>query len=171
MKFLEKDLEEIIFEQLQTMDGRLDLDSRGLIVGDPTKCYRQCKIGNYGVADIVTYNKPHFIIPNDKGWHDSPFLITVYELKKDNIGISAFLQALRYCKGIQSYLEKHRDSNIRFGYKIVLIGYNLSESDFVYLEGFLDSEYFTLDVYTYKYSINGLKFLKREGYNLINEGF
>ena len=50
MKFLEKDLEEIIFET-----SNKELNERGLFVYG--KKYRQLRIGNYGVADLVVVDR------------------------------------------------------------------------------------------------------------------
>jgi len=50
MKFLEKDLEEIIFNA-----DMKDLPEKGLHFTGVIK--RQLRIGNYGVADLVTFTK------------------------------------------------------------------------------------------------------------------
>ena len=48
MNFLEKDLEEIIFNQLQDKT-RSELINRGLVHSRPTKVFRQKRIGKYGI--------------------------------------------------------------------------------------------------------------------------
>jgi hypothetical protein len=50
MKFLEKDLEEIIFNSC-----KIKLCNRGLTL--PEKIKRQVRIGNYGVADLIGFEK------------------------------------------------------------------------------------------------------------------
>lgn len=154
MKFLEKDLEQIIFETSER-----DLDERGIYV--PGKRLRQLNIGNYGVADMVTFQRHHY---------NKELVITVYELKKDTVGIDAFLQAMRYCKGISHYLE-HRDFKLfgyRVTYNIVLIGSGLEMgSSFIYLQDF----YKNLEVFTYKYDFDGISFNQEENYHLIKSGF
>lgn len=160
MNFLEKDLEEIIY-----YSDRELLDSRGLYVTGIAK--RQLKIGNYGVADMVTFTR--FTEPNN-------FLeITVYELKKEKVGISAFLQAVNYIRGIHRYLETRNFKNdVQF--RIVLIGNKVdTNSSFVYLENILplcnmDASSF-LSIYSYSYEIDGIKFKLEYGYKLSNEGF
>ena len=92
MKFLEKDLEDIIWES-----DNIKLRKRGLSINGIKK--RQLKIGNYGIADLVTCYKSI----ND---FNNGLIVTVYELKKEKAGISAFLQALRYCKGIKLIYRK-----------------------------------------------------------------
>jgi len=163
MEFLEKDLEEIIF----TSD-RGALYQAGLYVSG--KMYRQLRIGEYGIADLVTFDRErHF--NKDKHYQHS-ITITVYELKKDKINISAFLQALGYVKGIQRYLQI-RNFNHTISFKIVLIGKRLSnDSTFSYLPDFMNNnELLTLENYTYYLDIGGLSFLNECGYQQRNEGF
>ena len=62
MKFLEKDLEDIIFEA-----PREELAKRGLHIEG--KMYRQLRIGNYGIADLVTIQRP-IMIPDGKNYYD-----------------------------------------------------------------------------------------------------
>jgi len=169
MDFLEKDLETIIWES----DKEKLLD-RGLLGVYGTRLYRQLKIGNYGVSDLISVERSN-IFEHD----NSHLIITIFELKKDKIGISAFLQAIRYCKGIKQYLEKRRIFNFKLN--ITLIGKETdSNGDFIYLTdlfendssntlsfGFIDSIRF----YNYKYGIDGLLFDEQRDYKLIDEGF
>ena len=86
MKFLEKELEQIIWES-----DKAQLENRGLSLYGTL--YRQKPIGNYGIADIIQVEKAYS--------KNKPYLIIdVLELKQEKIGISAFLQAVRYAKGI-----------------------------------------------------------------------
>ena len=57
MKFLEKDLEQIIFES-----GRDSLRERGLSISG--KLLRQLRIGNYGIADLVEFVRPQYELPD-----------------------------------------------------------------------------------------------------------
>ena len=171
MKFLEKDLEQIIFENIQTKDGCELLSKKGLDVSEPTKCYKQLRIGNYGVADLITIRKPVLKIYKDCSFHSS-FHVCVYEFKKDKISMSAFLQAIRYAKGVKQYL-KHRgfdESDILLS--VTLIGKEIDRtSDFIYLPEFIKSEYLNLKFYTYDYELGGLYFYEHKNYSLIHEGF
>ena len=163
MKFLEMDLEEIIFNA----DKEL-LAERGLRVYGTL--YRQLRIGNYGIADLVTINRPRYI--EHMQAHVDPWFITVYELKKDKAGMSAFLQAVGYAKGIKRYLESRGIKEIEI--KIVLIGSRVDEkSTLVYLPTLIQETGYGafLEFYTYRYELNGIFFKDAYGYKLANEGF
>jgi len=158
MKFLEKDLEEI----LHTSD-REELKSRGLNING--KLLRQVKIGAYGVADLIGVSRDTHIYNGQvsRQW----LSVTIYELKKDKIGISAFLQALNYLRGIDSYLGKR--GNLDYDLNIVLIGSKIdNNSSFIYLPDYLTDGF--LSNYTYSYDVDGLSFKEHYGYKLMNEG-
>lgn len=167
MDFLEKDLEEIIFNA-----NTETLQERGLEVCG--KRFRQLKIGNYGIADMVTFERIHSF----KG--GSFIMCTVYELKKDKIGISAFLQAVNYVQGIKTYFKK-RNKRICVTFKIVLVGRTIDTSgSMCFLPNlFYRDAYYCpdngiisdIEFYTYKYSIDGIEFLPECDYNLTNTGF
>lgn len=164
MKFLEKDLETIIYES-----GRDLLEERGLLIEG--KLLRQVKIGNYGIADLISVTKPTY------DWHKwkreifIPGYITIFELKKENIGISALLQSIGYAKGIQSYLQR-RNKDYLFRINICLIGKEIDKSgNFIYLPDLINNEYFTLEYLTYEFRLDGLHFINQNGYILNNEGF
>jgi len=165
MKFLEQDLENIIFN---TDNDKLW--DRGLHISG--KKFRQFRIGNYGIADLITVEKE---IPP---FGDSYLNITIYELKKENIDISAYLQAIRYAKGIQHYLKKR--NFYKFNLYINLVGsvINLG-SDIIYLNSLLPGEDIYdansslryISSYTYSYDFDGLSFERHDGYQLRNNGF
>lgn len=162
MKFLEKDLEQIIWES-----DNLKLQEKGLrILG---KKIRQLKIGNYGIADIVSVRKYY-----EDNSINPILLITILELKKDSISISAFLQAIRYAKGIQRYLDE-RDFRHAYEIEICLCGKKIDPfSDLVYLPDLIYSNKFSLGgvfLYTYDYTLDGIEFKEHFGYRLVNEGF
>jgi len=165
MNFLEKDLEEIIYGA----DREL-LDKKGLRIEG--KLFRQLRIGNYGVADLVSVRR---ISPDTI--RSGELLITVYGLKKDKIGTSAFLQAVGCAKGIDRYLSKR---GIFSTIQIVLIGNEIDlNSTLCYLPDLLDTpgHLFPLCTspflvnYTYSYGINGIEFHVEERHELTNEGF
>jgi len=165
MDFLEKDLEEIIYTS-----SREQLEKKGLYITG--KLYRQLRIGNYGIADLVSMDRSKH--PALKKI-DPILTITIYELKKDNIGISAFLQAIGYMKGIKRYLEK-RNFSFDVEFEIVLIGNKLdTRSTFSYLSDLIPCNfYFATDFlrcYTYSYSIDGIEFNYEDDYKLKDEGF
>lgn len=172
MEFLEKDLESIIWES-----DKKRLEEKGLKINGVLK--RQIRIGNYGVADLVSFRREVFWDYDTPKPLCIPFMnITVYELKKEKIGISAFLQALNYCKGIKTYLE-NRKPYFRFNFKIVLVGRSVDTSgSFIFLEDMIYNDDYkpteslvSIDFYSYKYGIDGLEFRSECGYNLSNKGF
>lgn len=161
MKFLEKDLEQIIWES-----DNQKLQERGLEING--KKFRQLRIGNYGIADLVTFTKPNYLPQCE--YHEGYFedgIITIYELKKDNISVSSFLQLLGYAKGIKTYLEKKKLSH-RYNIEMILIGKEIDlNSTFCYLPNFLPN----LTIYSYHYDLNGISFKDEGYYNLTETGF
>ena len=172
MKFLEKDLEQIIYEADKDV-----LEKRGLYING--KMFKQLRIGNYGIADLVTVVRDYNYIYNDSGKDFiRPYLIiNVYELKKDKIGISAFLQAVRYVKGIKRYLSKRNFYN--YDFHITLIGSDLDTSgSFCFLSDLINSysecpqtSITGIRFKTYSFELEGLKFKNESSYSLIEEGF
>lgn len=155
MNFLEKNLEQIIFE---TPNDKLE--NRGLSINGLKK--RQQQIGNYGISDLITVERDRV---SDK------LNITVYELKKDEINTGTFLQGIRYCKGISNYLSKHKEW-ISFEIHLTLIGSSIDKrSDFIYLPDILNTRYFNFRCYTYQYDFDGITFKRHTNYCLTNEGF
>lgn len=158
MTFLEKDLEQIIFE---TPNSKLK--EKGLLIQGEKK--RQLRIGGYGISDIVTFSrhrKPMTIFDDVQ-----PYLfVNVFELKQNKIDANAMMQAFRYCKGIERYIHS-RNKHFDISYGVTLIGKEISLGDFCYLPCFMGN----LHVYTYKYTIDGMTFKKEVGYKLTNEGF
>lgn len=161
MNFFEKDLENIIWES-----DNEKLINKGLFISG--KKLKQLKIGNYGIADLITVKKLY-----ENGF---PYLdITVFELKKDKAGISAFLQAVRYCKGISSFLFKRKNA-LRFKLNIVICGKTIdADSDYIYITDLFKSDDLgvinTVTNYSYDYTIDGIEFTERFGYELTYEGF
>lgn len=156
MKFLEKDLEQIIFET----ENKL-LQVRGLDIYG--KKIRQVNIGNYGIADLVTLSK---------NIYDKEVTITIYELKKDQIGVNALFQAIRYTRGIQRFFQERDFNYYRVGYimkfEIILVG---SELDFNSSFAYVPEIFENVRLFTYSYDFDGIYFSQKSGYKLINEGF
>lgn len=165
MKFLEKDLEDIIWES-----NNEKLEKKGFSIKG--KKIRQLRIGNYGISDIITVEKQY-----NKYCLEPFLLITVFELKKEKAGISAFLQALRYCKGIKTYLEIKKP-NINFNFKIVLCAKEIdTNSDYIFLCDFIKehhvkySSLISIENYSYVFDLDGIIFKKESNYDLTNNGF
>jgi len=162
MNFLEKDLEEVIF----TAD-KFVLDCRGL----PThgRMVRQLNLGRYGKLDLLTVSRNISLF-------EKYLTFTIYELKKDVIGISAFLQAISYAKGIQEFMETKKPKTA-FNIEICLIGKTLDKTgSFCYLPDLLSySEPFhvqgqitNVTFYTYHFDIDGFSFKNENGYYISN---
>ena len=77
MKFLEKDLEQIIYESSNKLLREKGLNIRG-------KKYRQLRIGNYGIADIISVRR-----------YEDCLYINIYELKKSKNTAYLFHQLLK----------------------------------------------------------------------------
>jgi len=149
MNFLEKNLEDIVFET----DNDL-LHSRGLYVFGNKK--RQVRIGNYGIADIISWYRL-----------EGRLFINVLELKKDKISIDTFLQAIGYVQGIKQYLIR-RGFTHDVSFKIKLIGKEIDTSNtFCYLPDIYPS----IELITYSYDFDGISFRNKQGFSLVNEGF
>lgn len=167
MKFLECDLEEIIYKS-----NKDDLSDRGLTVLG--KLLRQVRIGNYGVADLIEINRPYIEYPFELGIKH-PLKITIYELKKDKIGVSAFLQSLNYARGVQRYLEL-RGYDDNYIIEIVLIGKTVdTNGSLCFIPDIFSSQDYqyanNVSFYTYDYKFDGIQFNEESGYNLKHEGF
>ena len=162
MDFLEKDLEQIIFET-----DNETLFKKGLCIDGVKK--RQLRIGEYGIADVVT-----FIRAND--FNGKHLIINVLELKQKQINVGTLLQAIRYVKGIDRYLQK-RDVTFEYKFEITLVAKTIElNSSLVYLFDYFNcgldvTEKLNISAYTYSIDINGLQFKKIEEYSLTKEGF
>ena len=159
MEFLEKNLEDIIFETSSD-----DLKERGLYVRG--KRYRQLRIGNYGIADMVTIDKDYL---EDTHYPIPVINITVFEFKKNLIDTDTLTQASRYVKGIQRYFDLHEKFlNDIVNFRIVLVGKTISKgNDFTFLSDYVEN----LGVFTYDYNFDGINFEKHSGWFLTKEGF
>lgn len=171
MDFLEKDLEQIIFESSTDK-----LHERGLFIYGNRR--RQVRIGNYGVSDMITHERPYF---NAHLGYVVKGTFTIYEFKKDVVNISAFLQAVRYLKGLRNYLDKRGKDHL-YNYRIKLVGKSIDlNSSFSYLTDIISQDLsdlhidaesgFSLDVFTYSYDIDGVQFTNEYGYKLKDEVF
>jgi hypothetical protein len=162
MKFLEKDLENIIWESDNDSLPRKGLEIYG------EKKIRQKRIGNYGISDIISYSRPVYLKNHGKGGYElQKGTINIFELKKDKISVSSFMHVLGYAKGVETYLEQ-REKDDLYEIKMTLIGREIdADSAVTYLTDFVDS----LEIYNYKYGIDGLEFKFIYNYNLVNKGF
>lgn len=160
MDFLEKNLEDIIYENALTEEGRRKLEKRGLPIKGMV--FRQLYLGNYGRLDLLTiHNKSYANYPD-------ALIFDVYELKQGIVNIDTLLQAGRYVKGITRILVKN-DHNLNqrdLAFRIHLIGSEVDlNGDFALLCDSLRD----VNLYTYSYNIDGIYFTKQYGYQKTNE--
>jgi len=175
MNFLEKDLEDIIFDNAQTLEGIYQLKERGLpITGIP---YRQVNFGSYGIADLITVTtkkeidgdgtRNDFVMGYQSVLVANVMEFTIYELKKDEVNVGTLKQALNYAKAIKLAFSDSDISLSRYpNIKIVLIGNTVEKSSsFVYMPDFFNN----LSIYTYEYAINGIAFKEHSEYRQTKE--
>jgi hypothetical protein len=156
MDFLEKDLEDMLFNAPQEA-----IRERGLSQHYFDHIFRQYNLGCYGIADLITIE---YHDNTDKKNFD--FSLTIYELKKDQINLDTFNQALRYLKGVKVILDRLNITN--YHSTIILIGKNIdtsSNSSFAYLPMVKDPRVL---LYTYKYDFDGLKLIRHKKHGLPN---
>lgn len=147
MEFIEKDLEEIIYEACKCEEGRNHLFERGISISGTL--LRQLDLGSYGRADLVSM---FFDGPGNRYMN-----VNVIELKRGIVDSNALSQACRYLTGLKRYFSsKDKFSDITIDYKITLIGKDVNRQDdfvFIYNEC---SEF--CEIYKYKYEIDGIHF-------------
>jgi len=149
MDFLEKDLEDIIFNTPIEKLGE-----RGLYLATPSIRKRQVYLGNYGICDIIFVQR-----------REDHLFIQLFELKKGLLNFDAFKQALGYARGIQVYLKSRK---IKSHVQINLIGKELCKNDaLTYLPNVVQN----VMIYTYNYGFDGIFFNNEYDYSLIDSGF
>lgn len=158
MKFLEKDLETIIYENKNRLGTKgLNLDFHPCTT---TKLLRQVRLGCYGVADLVhleVFNREKDPNRTKAPQKKRVVLVTVIECKLNVIDINAYAQAKRYITAIKQYVKQHRLHNTQVLYRSILIGNEVcTKGDFA----FVHSNDTTCDIYTYRYGFNGIEFTR-----------
>jgi len=159
MNILEKELEDLVFETLQS--GKVDLlVKRGLRnIGKFSVISRQLALGDYGRLDMVGFNYD----THNQTIGRKRLEVGIFELKKGEINFETLKQAMRYCKGIQHYLDDTMPI-FDIDFTITLIGTSICKSDFVYLADYMDM----LTIYTTKLDLEkGITFQKESHYKII----
>lgn len=157
MDFLEKDLEDIIYEAAQTKEGRNFLLNKGLPIQSTGKMYRQVHLGDYGVADLIDISIESIVRETNK----MRFLyIEVIELKKGIIDLKALGQSCRYLTGVKDMANSILNYNAfnECYFHISLIGSEIDYSDngsFLFLYNEIEN---FADIFTYNYKIDGIHF-------------
>lgn len=159
MDFLEKDLEDLIYQT--PIDNLKERGYRreSLL----THVIRQPNLGHYGKPDLVEFGWHWF---SDPGMHRA--FIRIVELKKGAIGLKACVQGARYRVGLMHWIREMKpfiedDSSI----EVLMIGRELDLSDNVFLMAELEH----FEFMTYSYDIDGLRFKKVYPGNYINTSF
>ncbi len=139
MDFLEKDLEELLFST-----PKETIRERGMHSFMYDQIFRQVNLGVYGILDLVTIER-----------YSAIMIIKVYELKNKKLNPSAFWQTVRYIKAIKHILSKINLRNHIIEIKGIMVGREIDLSgDFC----FLPTIHSDVEMYTYKYDLNGLYF-------------
>lgn len=168
MDFLEQNLEDIVFNTPANK-----IISRGFTSYlNDAHTYRQLRLGNYGVCDIVQFSRSCEHLEECPGYYYTQHVIDVHviELKKGDIDIDALIQAVRYCKGVLEYIEDVRGLECKVQFSVSLVGSKINTSDFVYMSELLQEDNFCLNFFTYKYDFDGISFKSDGGYRLTNSG-
>jgi hypothetical protein len=161
MKFSEKNLEDIIFDTPSPFLRERGLDIQGIKL-------RQVRLGNYGVADLISIGKVYLdCIHEDKTVKKIPVLfIDIFELKQNKINFDTYNQILKYGRGVKSYLKKFHPT-LEYGIRYVMIGDSVDQSSSFY---YLPSLFRNIHLYKYTYDYDGIKFERVEHYYTIHDG-
>lgn len=156
MNVLEKEIEDLIYDSLKQGKSKILVDRglRPICWFDTFK--RQLDLGDYGRLDLVGFRYEHIDVDGDK----KVLNIGVFEIKKGEVNNDTYIQAIRYCKGLQHYIgDKYPCLTLTF--KIILIGTSVSKSDFVYLTDFTPN----LSIYTTRIDLEkGVTFKLEQAY-------
>lgn len=144
MKFLEKDLETIIFENYHAcIDRGLGFIKNKFIV-------RQVNLSRYGIADLISFE-----VQKQINFETKILNIHIYELKQDKINISTYTQCARYIVGVRKLLSQFNLKNTQVIIKGIIIGKEIEEDgDFVWLIQMQNN----IEAFTYDYEVNGISF-------------
>lgn len=156
MEFLEKDLEDVIYEAY-TSGKQNFLQERGLSCFSHDYIIRQLNLGDYGIADLIAIDFIPYLEEKGKSF----FIVTIYELKKDAINMATFSQIIKYGKAITSFL---RSQGMYEGWilKYVIVGRSISQNSDNLC--FMSDIFRTIKTYTYDYSFDGIRFKPTKDY-------
>lgn len=160
MNFLEKDLETIIVESPQS-----ELYKRGLYVLNYDLIIRQLNLGSYGILDLVTAKFRY----REGSLREKEIVITIYELKHKIIDVNTLMQAAKYKRGLEIFIEDNYNiNNTSLIFRLVLIGSSVqTKGDFVFLSDFIED----LRIFTYNYGFDGIHFQVQTQWGIPNPMF
>lgn len=160
MNISEKMIEDLIHNAIEG-GKQFELVKRGFCsISQYDLFLRQVDLGSYGRLDLVGMS----YLKNDqyKGLGYRRINVGVIEIKKGEVNINTFLQAIRYCKGIERVLKNFK---LKGNFTISLVGTSVCHSDFIYLPDFLPQ----LSIYTVSLDLeNGITFNVHKEYSLTN---
>lgn len=149
MKFLEKDLEDIIWEADYGW-----IRDRGLPIYD--NALRQVRIGKYGIADIISW-KRYQKTETTNGFLD----IRIYELKRGIVDSKALSQSIRYAVGVRKYIHDIRwKFMMPIRMSLICIGESFADDDLFYMCEFnqYSQSDMSFDFFRYSYNWDGILF-------------
>lgn len=149
MEITEKDLEDLIFEDLRT--GGYNLIRRGFnceLISDrfPNRIfwYRQVPLKSYGIADIIGFSRWRGMIH-----------VAVIELKNVPIQAADFEQLFRYRQAVKTIL-KNSFKHATFNIECILVGPSISSGHYIH-------NVCRSTVVEFTYSLSGVEFQSHEG--------
>jgi len=149
-KFYEETLENLIYKNAQSKEGREILHSCGLDIQG--KLLRQVTIGNSGRADLVS------VYINGREYGKHVVYVTVYELKKDIIERRVVFQIAKYLHGLICYFSKSKYAkDFTLKLRAVIIGSDYDDEKSYEALTWICPK---LELYKYSYELTGLKFEK-----------
>jgi hypothetical protein len=156
MKFLEKDLETIIYHHtLACCQRGLDIKPHG----QAGTLLRQVALGPYGTADLIMLDMD--VSPVYAPWEEEgqtfkrSLTITIIECKLEEINTRAYQQAKRYKAALKKLTEYYSSYHTEFVFKVVLIGQTTDRSsDFLFQ--YMDDP--DCSAFTFDYSVDGIQF-------------
>ena len=163
MNVLEKELEDLIWEKLESGDYE-SLSYKGLIVDYNSRFYRQYNFGSYGIADIVSLS----VMKSSNWWTMN---VHIYELKKDDVNLDTLSQSARYAKAAQRMADDwnymySKKRKIHLNVTIHLIGKRITNGGLMYLPDIFKG----LHLYEYKLDFDeGIIFDRKIDYHLAEE--
>jgi hypothetical protein len=144
MEISEKELEELMYEDLTTTNGKY-LNRIGFHVscmlreaGDTT-WLRQVRMEPYGIADIIGYRR-------SRGY----LIVDIIELKNRPLEAHDFDQVLRYQTAIYEMLKNSRNK-MRVSVESTLVGRGVNSGHYIH-------NYGNVNVFSFNYGLKGFDF-------------
>lgn len=106
MKFYEKNLEDLIWDHCQGINGKMTLIDRGFPgIIRHSKIYRQFNLGIYGIADLIAVSMPYKIEEIDYNYLH--IRVDIFELKLNECTTDSLNQLCGYMTAVKSLAVSH----------------------------------------------------------------